>query len=105
MGVELVGDEYPFVIWRCLHCLRDVGHEVFFCPSRSDARRDLFAGGDFKVRYQALSPVALVFVFLSFDTACLTGYARSHWLGRRGALKRLNTDLLVRADKVNALRV
>lgn len=105
MGVELIRDEYPFVIWRCLDCLRDVGNEVFFCPSRSDARRDLFAGGDFKVRYQALSPVANVFVFLSFDPACLTSHARSHWFGRRSAFKRLNPSLLVRADKVNALRV
>lgn len=105
MGVELIRNKYPFVVRRCVHCIPDVGNEVFFCPSRPDTRRDLFAGGDFEVRYQALSAVANVFVFVSLNPALPTSHTWFHQLGWRGAFERLNSGFFIRADKVNALCV
>ena len=105
MGIELICDEDPWVVWRRVHCLRDVRNEVRFSASLTNAGSDLFSRRNFEVGNQALRTVTNVFVFLAFDLACLARDAWLHRFCRRRAFKRLDAGLLIRAHKMNALRV
>lgn len=105
MDVELIGNEDPTVGRRRRHRLREMRHKVFFRPRGSNAWGDLFTGGDLEVGDQALRAVANVFVFLALASACLTGHARLHRFGRRGAFERLHASLFIRTDQVRACGV
>ena len=105
MGIELIDDEDPFVVWGDLDRLRDVRNEVRFRPSRSNAWSDLFAGGDFVVGDQTLCAVTNVFALLAFDLANLASHTRAHRFCFSDPFEGLDAGLFIRTHEVDALRL
>jgi hypothetical protein len=105
MGIELIGNENPFVRRRDLDRLLDVRHEILFRTSRSNAWGDLTSGSDFVIGDQTLCAMTNVFVFLAFDQASLASHARLHRFCFSDAFERLDASLFIRAYQMNALLV
>lgn len=105
MGIELICNEDPLVVWCCAYCLPDVRNKVRLSASITNAGSDLFSSRNFEVGNQALRAVANVFVFLAFDLARLACNARLHRFCGICAFKSLDASLLICAHKMDALRV
>lgn len=105
MGIELVCNENPWVVWRCVYCLLDMRNKVRLGAGLAHAWSDLLTRRNFEVGSQALGAVTNVFVFLALD---LTGLACDAWLHRFCgicALKRLDAGFLIRAHKMDTLHM
>lgn len=105
MGIELVCNENPWVVWRRVYCLLDMRNKIRLGASLAHAWSDLLARRNFEVGSQALGTVTNVLVFLAFDLAGLTCDAWLHRFCGRCALKRLDTSLFICAHKMDTLRM
>lgn len=81
MSVELIRNKYPLSCRRGRNYLCEMTHKVRLCPSRAQARGNLFSGGDFEIGRQTLRAMANVFVFLSFVLACLACHTFTNGAG------------------------
>lgn len=105
MGIELICNENPWVVGRCVYCLLDVRNKVGLSASITNAGSDLFSRRNFEVGNQALRAVTNVFVFLAFDLASLACDAWLHRFCRLCAFNRLDAGLLIRAHEMDTLRM
>ena len=105
MSIELICNEDPLVVGCRAYGLPDVRNKVRLLAGITNARGDLFSRRNFEVGDQALRAVTDVFVFLAFDLARLARNAGSGRFCGGCTFKSLDAGLLIRAHKMDALRV